>query len=226
MDEIGRLVTLLALTGGALTLLGAVVAWRLDEARRIRRSLAKVLGVEPQPMLTARGRGVGIGFDLGAEVLAVAWDRGAWCLVYRIDELMGVELIVDERVAARAVRGEPRRPLDHLAQPQDRVRLRFVFDDATHPDFDIDLWRPQDDGLPRRLSADAALQEANRWMARMEAVLRRPTTGRPRPQATLAPTIKRQIQTAPPPMPQLDDDLDEVEPSWSTDTDDAPRTVN
>ena len=224
MDEIARLATLLALAGVALTLVGTVFAWRLDETRRIRRSLTKVLGVEPQPMLTGRGRGVGIGFDLAAGVLAVAWDRGAWCLVYRIDEMTGVELIVDDRVAARAVRGEPRRPLDHLAQPQDRVRLRFVFDDATHPDFDIDVWRPQDDGLHGRLSAEAALQEANRWMARMEAVLRRPSDVRPGLQVAPAPAIQRQIQTAPP--PYVDEDDDDAAPPWREDLSDEERIIN
>lgn len=220
MDEMARLLTLLALGGGALTLVGGVFVWRLDVTRRLRRSLTKVLGVEPQPMLTARGRGVGIGFDLATGVVAVAWDRGAWCLVYRIDEMMGVELVVDDRVAARAVRGEPRRPLDHLAEPQARVRLRFVFDDATYPDFDMDLWRPEDQGLPGRLSAETALQEANRWMARMEAVLRRPTAARPGPSPALA--ISRPVTAAPPPASDDDDD----DPPWTDDTTDEERTFN
>ena len=220
MDEMARLLTLLALGGGALTLVGGVFVWRLDETRRLRRSLTKVLGVEPQPMLTARGRGVGIGFDLATGVVAVAWDRGAWCLVYRIDEMMGVELVVDDKVAARVVRGEPRRPLDHLTEPQARVRLRFVFDDATHPDFDMDLWRPEDQGLPGRLSAETALQEANRWMARMEAVLRRPTAARPGPSAL---AISRPVQAAPPPASVSDDD---DAPPWTDDTTDEERTLN
>ena len=218
MDEMARLLTLLALGGGALTLVGGVFVWRLDVTRRLRRSLTKVLGVEPQPMLTARGRGVGIGFDLATGVVAVAWDRGAWCLVYRIDEMMGVELVVDDKVAARMVRGEPRRPLDHLAEPQARVRLRFVFDDATYPDFDMDLWRPEDQGLPGRLSAETALQEANRWMARMEAVLRRPTAARPGPSPALA--ISRPVTAAPPPASDDDD------PPWTDDTTDEQRTFN
>lgn len=200
MDEIARLLTLLALGGGALTLVGGVFVWRLDETRRIRRSLTKVLGAEPQPMLmlTARGRGVGIGFDLATEVVAVAWDCGAWCLIYRIDELMGVELIIDRQVAARAFRSEPRQPLDQLAEPEDGVRLRFIFDDAGYPDFDIDLWRTEDQDLPGRRSAEVALQEANRWMARMEAVLRRPTTARRALSAAPALAISHPIQAIPP----------------------------
>ncbi|WP_296598281.1 hypothetical protein [Phenylobacterium sp.] len=174
MDEVARLLTLLALLGGAMTLLGGVCVWHLDETRRIRRTLVQALGAEPQPMLVARGRGLGIGFDLARNLVVIAWDRGGWRLNYRLDELVGVELIVDRQVAARAFRGEPRRALDQLADPQERVRLRFVFDDPEHVDFEMDLWLPEDDGRRGRFYADEALREANRWMARMESLLRRP----------------------------------------------------
>lgn len=178
MDEVARLLTLLALLGGAVTLVGAAFAWFLDETRRIRRTLTAALGAEPQPLLVARGRGVGIGFNLATGNIAVTWDKGGWRLNYGIEEMVGVELIVDRQVAARAFRGEPRRPLDQLAAPDERVRLRFVFDDATHPDFAMDLWLAGDDGRPGRLDADAALQEAHRWMARVESLLRRPLAAR------------------------------------------------
>jgi hypothetical protein len=186
MREFGPFMVLLALGGGALTLIGLVFVWLLDETRRVKRSLAFVLGAQPQLVLTARGRGVGIGFDLSANALAVTWDKGGWCLTYGVDELMGTELILDRQVAARVFRGESRRPVDHLPQPQERVRLRFVFDDPGHPDFAIDLWRPGDDGRRGRLDADAALAEANRWMARMDSVLRRPSPLRFKPSVTPA----------------------------------------
>ena len=192
MDEVARLLTLLALAGGALTLAGGAVVWFLEESRRIRRTLTQALGVPPQPMLIARGRGSGIGFDLASGRLSVTWDKGAWRLDYRLDELVGVELIVDRQVAARAFRGEARRPLDQLAAPQELVRLRFVFDDPGHPDFELDLWRPEDDDRRGRLDAETALREANRWMARMESLLRRPVS-KPQPAPPPAPVA------APPP---------------------------
>jgi hypothetical protein len=205
MRDLGPLLVLLALGGGALTLIGAVFVWLLDETRRVRRSLTHVLGAVPQPMLTARGRGVGIGFDLSANALAVTWDRGGWCLTYQVDELMGVELVIDRQVAARVFRGESRRPLDHMQDPVERVRLRFVFDDPGHPDFAIDLWREGDNGRRERLDSDEALAEANRWMARMESLLRRPTPARFKPtvNATQPPTVR--------PGPLFDDD-DDLEP--------------
>lgn len=205
MDEVARLMTLLALAGGALTVLGGACVWFLDEGRRIQRTLTEGLGAIPQPMLVARGRGVGIGFDLTTNLVVVAWDRGGWRLTYRLDELVGVELIVDRQVAARAFRGEPRRALDQLADPEARVRLRFVFDDPAHPDFEMDLWLPQDQGRHGRLDADEALHEANRWMARMESLLRRP--GAKPTMAPLPPPVR--VQAQPPAGPLFDDGLDE-----------------
>ena len=209
MDDVARLLTLLALVGAALTLLGGVFAWRLDEVRRIRRSLTLVLEVDPQPLLTARGRGAGIGFNLGTRKVAVTSDRGVWCLVFEIDELMGVELIVDRQVVARSFRNESRRPLDQLTAPEERVRLRFVFDDPAHADFDIDLWRPEDDNLHGRPDAETALQEANRWMARMEAILRRGARTATPVWISTDLAASRPVQTIQLATPMLDDDDDD-----------------
>jgi hypothetical protein len=197
MDEAARLFALLALVGGALTLAGAGCLWFLDEVRRMRRTLAKALGVVPQPMLAARGRGTAVGFDLAAGRIAVTWDRGGWSLVYPLEEFLGAELVVDRQVAARVFRGETRRPLDQYAEPEIRVRLRLLFDDPAHPDFELDLWVDGDDGVRGRLEAEAALAEANRWMARLEALLRRTPAARSHPAvARAAPAPAR---TEPPP---------------------------
>lgn len=208
MDEAARLLTLLALVGGALTLVGAAFARYLDETRRVQRTLTQALGAVPQPMLTARGRGTGVGFDLTTGRVCVTWDRGGWRLDYRLEELVGVELIIDDRVAARAFRDEPRRGLEQLAEPTALVRLRFVFDDPANPDFELDLWRPEDEGRRGRLTGAGAVREANRWMARMDALLRR---SGPKPAA--GPT---RVQASPPaPAGPLfgadDDDFDDFE---------------
>ena len=225
MDEAARLLTLLALVGGALTLAGTGMLWFLDETRRVRRTLTKALGGPPEPGLVVRGRGVGIGFDLPSNRVVVTWDRGAWRLDYSLDELMGVDLIVDRQVAARTFRGETRRPLDHLAEPTEGVRLRFVFDDPAHPDFSLDLWQPGDAGLRGRLQADEALEEANRWMARMEALLRRPVARVPATPTRIPvrPTPSPVAVRALPPVEP--DDEDEDEPPWDEPEDDDPRAI-
>jgi hypothetical protein len=171
MQDIGFVTATLGLLGAALAVAIGIIVWRLDAARRVSRSLAQVLGAPPQPMLTSRGRG--IGFDLTANAVAITWDKGAWCLAYAIDELMGVELILDRQIAARAFRGENRRPLEHFTAPEEWVRLRFIFDDPGHPDFVMDIWRPGDEARGG-FSSDDAVTEANRWLARMESLLRRP----------------------------------------------------
>lgn len=173
MDEIARLILLLALAGAALTLMGAAAIRLSDESRRIRRSLRKVLKGEPHALLVARGRGRGVGFNFTTNMMAVAWDAGAWCLLYRIDELVGAEVVVDGQVCARAHRGEARRALDTLTGADRLVRLRLVFDDPRHPDFDLDLWTPEDEARKGMPSAPEAVQEANRWIARTESLVRR-----------------------------------------------------
>jgi hypothetical protein len=174
MDELARLLLLLALAGVALTLLGGVAIWHMDEARRVRRGLRHVLGCAPHALVVARGRGRGVGFNFTTHRMAVAWDVGAWCLVYRIDELTGAELIVDGEVAARVHRGEERRALDLLMGGEKQVRLRLVFNDPAHPDFDLDLWLKEDEGKRKAMTSAEAAEEGNRWIARTEALLRRP----------------------------------------------------
>lgn len=221
MDEAARLLTLLALVGGAIAVLGGVLAWFLDETRRLKRTLTQALGAEPNPLLVARGRGSAIGFDLNTAAVAVAWDKGGWRLNYRLDELMGVELVVDRRVAARTFRGESRRPLDELASPTELVRLRFVFDDAHHPDFELDLWKPEDENHRGCMTPDEALHEANRWIARIEALLRRPAG--PKAAAAVAAPADRAVAPPAPPVfetpPWMEDDEED-------DLMDDQRTIN
>jgi hypothetical protein len=198
MDEVGRLIALMAIAGGAFTALGAAFVWYLDESRRIRRSLKKILRAEPHALLIAPGRGKGIGFDFGANNVAVTWDTGAWCLEYRIEELMGAELIVDGRVVARTHRGEQRRALDQFSGAEESVRLRFVFDDPTYPDFILDLWTRADHAKKKAATAAETVQEGNRWIARMESLLRRPA---PRRGSTLVVETPKPEPVPAPPAP-------------------------
>ena len=204
MTDIPRLLLLLGLAGAAVTFLGSLALWFLDEQRRIHRALRRVLRSEPEAIVLAQGRGRGAGFSFQTGLAAVAWDKGAWCLIYRIDELIGAELVVDGQVAARVYRDEPRRALEQRVSSADQVTLRLIFDDPRNPDFDLDLWLRGDEARRDDWSPQAAIQEANRWLARAEAILRRP----PAPKA--APVV-----AAPPPRPApaAHDD----EPPWDDD---------
>jgi hypothetical protein len=210
MSELARLLLFVAIAGSAVTFLGSLAIWYGDEDRRLRRALRNVLKSEPEGVVVARGRGRGAGFSFSTNLLAVAWDRGAWCLVYRLDELMGAELLVDGQVMGRVFRGEGRRAIDHVAPQAQTVTLRLVFDDPRHPDFTLDLWAPGDEQRRESRSPSELVQEANRWLARCEAIVRRPLPPRPeRPAPTAPPPVAARPAAPPPPPPEAFDDEDD-----------------
>lgn len=209
MSELARLIILLVLAGGGLTVLGGGAIWWMEESRRVHRALKRVLGAAPEGMLLAAGTGRGTAFSFAANQMAVTWDAGAWCLVYSLDELVGAELIADGEVLGRVHRGEGRRALDRAPREAHQITLRILFDDPAHPDFQLDLWNtdiPRRDGGPS--TPAGAVQEANRWLARAEAILRRQAEGA-RPAAPAAIRAQPQPQAAPQPQrpaPSNDDE--------------------
>ena len=208
MSELARLLLFVAIAGSAVTFLGSLAIWYGDEDRRLRRALRHVLKSDPEGFVVARGRGRGAGFSFSTNLLAVAWDRGAWCLVYRLEELMGAELLVDGQVMGRVFRGEGRRAIDHVAPQAQSVTLRLIFDDPRHPDFALDLWAPGDEQRRESRSPGELMQEANRWLARCEAIVRRPLPPRPT-KPEVAPVVA--ARPAPPPEPFEDEDDDDFE---------------
>ena len=200
MNEWPQLILLLILAGVALTALGGAATWLMDEERRIRRALKRVLKGAPEAVILAQGRGRGAGFNFSTGQMAVAWDSGGWLLIYRLDELMGAELIVDGQVLARAHRGEQRLPLNQMVEHAARITLRLIFDDPHYPDLDLDLWLAGDEARRKATSPAEAVQEANQWIARAEAVLRRP--------------IAPRAGTPGPPSPRRDEEPDEDEPPF------------
>lgn len=197
MSELWRLLLLVTLSASAVTFVGSAAIWFMDEERRIRRALRHVLKGAPETVIVAKGRGRGAGFNFTTNQAAVAWDSGAWCLIYRIDELMGAELSVDGQVIGRVFRGEPRRAIDQIVQQAAQVTLKLIFDDARHPDFELDLWLEGDQQRRESRSPADAIQEANRWLLRADAIVRRPLA--PKAKAAPAPeTSGPAIQSRPP----------------------------
>ncbi|ATC31475.1 hypothetical protein CA606_03415 [Caulobacter vibrioides] len=209
MSELARLLLFVAIAGSAVTFLGSLAIWYGDEDRRIRRALRNVLKSEPEGVVVARGRGRGAGFSFSTNLLAVAWDRGAWCLIYRLDELVGAELLVDGQVMGRVFRGEGRRAIDHVAPQAQTVTLRLIFDDPRNPDFTLDLWAPGDETRRESKSPAELMQEANRWLARCEAIVRRPLP--PRPVREAPETVVATPPRPAPPAESLVEEDDEAE---------------
>jgi hypothetical protein len=188
MHELTRLLIVIGAAGVVLTLLGAVVIWSRGETRRLRRGLTRILGGKPHGLLVAApGKGRAVGLNFANNTMAVAWDAGAWGLVYRLDDLVGAEAVVDGQVVGRVQRGEDRRALDSVGGAKELVRLRLIFDDPAWPDFDLDLWTPESMARRGAPGAGEAIKDANRWLASTEAILKRASA--------------RRFETPPPPAP-------------------------
>jgi len=198
MSELWRLLLLVTLSASAVTFVGSAAIWFMDEERRIRRALRHVLKGPPETVIVAKGRGRGAGFNFTTNQAAVAWDSGAWCLIYRIDELMGAELSVDGQVIGRVFRGEPRRAIDQIVQQAAQVTLKLIFDDPRHPDFELDLWLEGDQQRRESRSPADAIQEANRWLLRADAIVRRPLAPKARTASPPSTQAEPAIQTRPP----------------------------
>ncbi|HUO21601.1 MAG TPA: hypothetical protein VMU59_03715 [Caulobacteraceae bacterium] len=178
MHEALRNLLLLALAGCLVTVAGSAAAWWRDEERRLRRYLRAALGGPPESVIIAPGRGRGAGLNLEQGRIAVLWDGGVKGLIYRLNQLVGAELILDDQVAARAYRGEPRRALDQAPSSAHRVSLRLIFDNPRDPDFELELWPPTDTSKRERATAGQAITTCRRWISGVEAILRQPAPSR------------------------------------------------
>jgi len=182
MNEIVRLA--LVFLGAAFVLsLGAAAALRgLRPDRRVRGALRRAAGAKPDAQINT-GEG-GVAFCSATGVLAVAWDKGRWRLTYPLEEVLGAEIIIDDLVAARAFAGETTRGLGRIPSHAARIALRLLFDEPGHPDFELVLWPGgAAPGEPAASPAGAA-RDANTWLARIDALVRRsanraPTAVRP-----------------------------------------------
>jgi len=218
MNELARLLLTLALAGTAVTFLGSFVLWATNEERRIGQALKRVLHGPSEATIIAPGRGRGVGLSVSTGLFATTWDKGAWCMVYRLDEVTGGELLIDGEVAARVFRGETRKALDRVPAQAKAVILRLVFDDARYPDFELELWTTGDETRREGPTAARSAQAANQWLARIEALVRRP-----RPPAPAAPAVAPLIASRPtppvpppappPPVEDMDDEPDDLPPA-------------
>ena len=232
MIEFIRILLLLALAGAAVTFVGSAVAWWMEDQRRLRRLVRKVLGGAPDGVIIAPGhgaigRGAAAGFRLAANQVVVMRDGGANALLYRLEALTGAELIVDDVVVARAMRDEQRRVLDQVNTEAKHVTLRLIFDDARHPDFSLDLWTPRDAQQRNARPPAAAIREARSWLTRAEAILRRSAAAAP---AAVAVAPAAEPWSAPEPLPVIpelpehdDSEIDLEDAPFDAEAEPAPR---
>jgi hypothetical protein len=207
-----RLVVLLAIAGVAVTVLGGMASWWMEEDRRLRRLIRKCLGGAPDAAIVARGRNAGAGFRLATHQAVVLWNGGSKALLYPLSALRGAELIVDERVVARVFDGEPRRALDAIDAAAKQVTLRLVFDNPRDPDFELDLFLPEDAHRRDAATPAQAIAEARSWLARSEAILRMPPP---------APVVQIDMRRDEPPRINDVEPEEDDRPPWEDDEDDG-----
>ena len=190
MNDALRLIVLLVLAGLVLTLVGTLIARWLDPARRLVRYLRLALQAPPEAVMMDRGGGKAMGFNLDTGKIAVLWDKGRKGYVYRFEQMVGAEMMVDNIVLARCFRDRPPMPLDEIPMSAHRGVMRVVFDNPRDPEYELEIW-PAMNGRGHEYPSPAdAVQAGRKWLARLESLLRRGpprTLTRPEPPAAILP---------------------------------------
>ena len=190
MNDVLRLVLLLVIAGLALTLVGALTARWLDETRRLTRYLRMALQATPEAVMMDRGGGKAMGLNIEAGKIAVLWDKGRKGLVYKLDQLVGAEMMVDNIVLARCFRDRPPMPLDEIPMAAHRGVMRVVFDNPRDPEYELEIWPAMNGRAHEHRSPADAVQAGRKWLTRLESILRRPaprTLTRPAAPAPILP---------------------------------------
>ena len=168
MEPALRPLAIFGLGAVLVTATAGLVGWWMEPRRRIARTLAHRLGGQVDALAVAPLRGQGAGVRVVPQGIAVVRRPGDVGLAFGFEELLGVELIYDGEVRARAFRHEPRRPLDITHRNIRHLCVRLVFDDLRHPDFELQLLQPDDP--PQDLPA--LIDTGRRLFAHLEAIVR------------------------------------------------------
>jgi hypothetical protein len=183
MTHLGALLALTGAVAFVLVGLGRAATSYNQEDRQILRGLRNVLKGEIQAYLIDHDHGRGIGFNFTNKTMAVTWNAGEWCLIYRIEELLGMELIVDDWVTGWAFARESHALAEARAGANENVGLRLVFADPQYADFGLVLWS-EEAGASSAPNAREAIEIGNRWLTNMHRLLNRasaPAAPRPDP---------------------------------------------
>ncbi len=231
MVHAARVLLYFFFAGLALTLIASGLMWWFEATRRLHRALNSALGKPVDAIIYDLGGSKAAGLDFTAGDLAVMWNTGGQGLVFAFDEIEGAELIVDERVVARAQRGEPRRVLNETHATASRVTLRLMFDDVQTPEFEVNLFGEVSHNPVHAKTASEAVRLGRKWLSHIDAVIKRlpaqpaayPSDGpnpvpNPGPASVTAPKPAPQIAPATPPWEDDDQSHD-----GENDTDDDEK---
>jgi hypothetical protein len=159
--------------GVGLTLIASGLMWWFEATRRLTRALTSSLGKAPDAIVYDIGGKKAAGLDFTAGDLAIMWNTGGQGLVFAFDEIDGAELIVDERVVARAQKGEARRVLNETHTQASRVTLRLMFEDVQTPEFEVALFGDVSHNPVHPKTAADAVRLGRKWLSHIDAVIKR-----------------------------------------------------
>lgn len=213
MDHVARILLYFLFAGIALTLIASGLMWWFEATRRLQRALTTSLGKPADAIVYDLSSTKAAGLDFTAGDLAILWNSGTAGLVYAFDEIEGAELIVDERVVARAQRGEPRRVLNETHAQASRVTLRLMFDDVETPEFELNLFGDVSHNPVHAKTAAEAVRLGRKWLSHIDAVIKRmPAAASPYPAEDTEPAAVTKPKSAPKPVindrPPWEDDVE------------------
>lgn len=173
MEQAARTLLWFVFAGVGLLALASALLWWFDSTRRLNRGLRGALNKIPDAFAQDVRAQKAAGLDFTNGDLAILWNTGRNGLVFAFDEIDGAELIVDERVVARAQRGEPRRVLEETYANASQVVLRLLFSDMRTPEFELKLYGELPVGTAQPRTAAEAVQLGRKWLSHVDALIRR-----------------------------------------------------
>lgn len=167
-------VILYFLVFGLILVLGASgLMWWMTPTRRLGRAINAALGKHADATIFDISSKSAAGLDFSNGDLAIMWQTGENGLVFSFGEIEGAELIVDEKVVARAQKGENRRVLDETYAQARHVVLRLMFNDIELPEFEVVIYGTivTDPVFPK--TASEAVRLGRKWLSHIDAVIKR-----------------------------------------------------
>ena len=184
---VAPLVIVSAAALAVLFILYRIYETRVEQPKKLEDEVKEALGgarAEVESIEPVRRAAAAISY--AANKIVIVRDFGKKpTRLYTINDLIGIEIFANDRVVARVLRSGPHKMLDDIAPEVSRVTIRLIFDDPSHPDYELVLWDPHDALTARAEGPRAAMDTARKWFYHVEAILRRPTPEKPKPASVL-----------------------------------------
>ncbi len=176
-----------------LVILYRIYETRVEQPKKLEDEVREALaGAKPEVESIEPVRKAALAISYAANKIVIIRNFGKVPpRLYTINDLLGIEVFINDKIVARVLRSGPHKMLDDIAPEVQRVTIRLIFDDPSHPDYELVLWDPHDALTARAEGPRAAMETARKWFYHVEAILRRPQ-----------PREVKPVPTSPPPVPE------------------------